>query len=82
VTRAVPLAAAATVLEAGLPAGLDVPWWCRSGMCRTRRARLTQGMVAMDQNFSLQPWEIEAGFLLTCQSRSTTSLVAVDYHAV
>jgi ring-1,2-phenylacetyl-CoA epoxidase subunit PaaE len=51
-------------------------------MCRTRRARLTQGMVAMDRNFSLQPWEIEAGFVLTCQSRSTTSLVAVDYHAV
>jgi ring-1,2-phenylacetyl-CoA epoxidase subunit PaaE len=39
-------------------------------------------MVTMDRNFSLQPWEIEAGFVLTCQSRPTTSLVAVDYDAV
>jgi ring-1,2-phenylacetyl-CoA epoxidase subunit PaaE len=82
VTREVPLAAGETVLEAGLRAGLDVPWSCRGGMCCTCRARLTEGMVKMDRNFSLQPWEIEAGFVLTCQSRPTTSLVAVDYDAV
>lgn len=82
VTREVPIAAGETVLDAGLRAGLDVPWSCRGGMCCTCRARLTGGEVAMDQNYSLQPWEIAAGFVLTCQSRPRTPLVAVDYDAV
>jgi ring-1,2-phenylacetyl-CoA epoxidase subunit PaaE len=71
-----------TVLEAGLRAGIDVPWSCRGGMCCTCRARVTEGAVEMDQNYSLQPWETEAGFVLTCQSRPRTPLVAVDYDAV
>lgn len=82
VTREVPMASGETVLEAGLRAGLDVPWSCRGGMCCTCRARLTEGEVAMDQNYSLQPWEIAAGFVLTCQSRPRTPEVAVDYDAV
>jgi len=82
VTREVPMAAGETVLEAGLRAGLDVPWSCRGGMCCTCRARLTEGTVVMDHNYSLQPWETEAGFVLTCQSRPTSPLLAVDYDAV
>jgi len=37
--------------------------------------------VAMEVNYSLQPWETEAGFVLTCQSRPKTATVAVDYDA-
>ena len=51
-------------------------------MCCTCRAKVTQGAVAMDVNYSLQPWETEAGFVLTCQSRPRTATVAVDYDAV
>lgn len=81
-TRELPMAEGETVLEAGLRAGIDVPWSCRGGMCCTCRARVTEGAVEMDQNYSLQPWETEAGFVLTCQSRPRTPLVAVDYDAV
>ncbi|TQF77869.1 2Fe-2S iron-sulfur cluster binding domain-containing protein [Elioraea sp. Yellowstone] len=81
-TREVPMAEGETVLEAGLRAGIDVPWSCRGGMCCTCRARVTAGAVEMDHNYSLQPWETEAGFVLTCQSRPRTPLVAVDYDAV
>lgn len=81
VTRAVPMAAGETVLEAGLRAGLDLPWSCRGGMCCTCRAKVTEGEVAMATNYSLQPWEIEAGFVLTCQSRPLGAAVAVDYDA-
>jgi len=81
VTREVPMAEGETVLEAGLRAGIDVPWSCRGGMCCTCRARVTEGAVAMDQNYSLQPWETEAGFVLTCQSRPRTASIAVDYDA-
>lgn len=81
VTRRVPMAAGETVLEAGLRAGLDLPWSCRGGMCCTCRAKVTQGEVEMATNYSLQPWETEAGFVLTCQSRPKGEHVVVDYDA-
>ena len=36
----------------------------------------------MAVNYALQPWELDAGFVLTCQSRPTTAAVTVDYDAV
>ncbi len=81
VTRIVPMAEGETVLEAGLRAGLDLPWSCRGGMCCTCRAKVTEGTVEMATNYSLQPWELEAGFVLTCQSRPTAGHVTVDYDA-
>lgn len=81
VTRDIPLLPGETVLEAGLRAGMDLPWSCRGGMCCTCRARLTEGTVDMLLNYSLQGWEIEAGYVLTCQSRPTTGHLALDYDA-
>jgi ring-1,2-phenylacetyl-CoA epoxidase subunit PaaE len=36
----------------------------------------------MDVNYALEPWEVDAGFVLTCQSRPTTPSLVVDYDAV
>jgi ring-1,2-phenylacetyl-CoA epoxidase subunit PaaE len=80
-TRRVPMAEGETVLEAGLRAGLDLPWSCKGGMCCTCRAKVTDGAVEMATNYSLQPWETEAGYVLTCQSRPTTATIAVDFDA-
>jgi ring-1,2-phenylacetyl-CoA epoxidase subunit PaaE len=33
----------------------------------------------MDMNYSLEPWEIEAGYVLTCQAHPVTPRVVVDY---
>jgi ring-1,2-phenylacetyl-CoA epoxidase subunit PaaE len=71
-----------TVLEAGERHEIDLPYSCRGGMCCTCRARLIEGAGAMDQNFSLEPWEEEAGFVLTCQFRPTTEKIALDYDAM
>jgi ring-1,2-phenylacetyl-CoA epoxidase subunit PaaE len=71
-----------TVLEAAVRHGLDLPYSCRGGMCCTCRAKVTEGAGRMDQNFSLERWEQEAGFTLTCQCRPTTPRIAVDYDAV
>ena len=71
-----------TIVEAGLRQGLEMPYSCRGGMCCTCRAKLVEGKVTMDQNFSLEPWEMQAGYVLTCQSRPTTREVAVDYDEV
>jgi ring-1,2-phenylacetyl-CoA epoxidase subunit PaaE len=35
--------------------------------------------VAMDVNYSLEPWELEAGYVLACQSRPLTPRVALDF---
>lgn len=68
-----------TVLEAAAREGVDLPHSCTGGMCCTCRARVTAGEVAMDQNYSLEPWELQAGFVLTCQSRPVKGPVAVDF---
>ena len=77
----VPVAEGEAVLDAAIRAGLDLPYSCRGGMCCTCRAKVTAGEVAMDVNYSLQPWETEAGFVLTCQSHPVTPQVVVDYDA-
>jgi ring-1,2-phenylacetyl-CoA epoxidase subunit PaaE len=68
-----------TIVEAGLRQGLEMPYSCRGGMCCTCRAKLVSGEVRMDRNFSLEPWELAAGYVLTCQSHPLTPKVAVDY---
>jgi len=71
-----------TLLDAAAAAGLDVPFSCTGGVCATCRAKVTDGVVEMAVNYALEPWELKAGFRLTCQSRPTTPCVAVDYDAV
>jgi ring-1,2-phenylacetyl-CoA epoxidase subunit PaaE len=75
----VPVFAGETIVAAGLRHGLEMPYSCRGGMCCTCRARLVSGEVTMDRNYSLEPWELERGFVLTCQSHPLTPKVAVDY---
>ncbi len=68
-----------SVLDAAMRAGLDLPFSCKGGMCSTCRAKVVEGSVAMTVNYSLDPWEIDAGFVLTCQALPTTPHVVIDY---
>jgi ring-1,2-phenylacetyl-CoA epoxidase subunit PaaE len=67
------------VLDVALNAGLDLPWSCKGGVCCTCRAKIMEGAVSMDKNFTLEPWETEQGFVLSCQARPTTNKVVVSY---
>ena len=67
------------VLDAALRAGLDLPFACKGGMCCTCRARLLQGEASMELNYSLEPWEMQAGYILTCQARPLTPRLVLDY---
>lgn len=67
------------VLDVALEAGLDLPWSCRGGVCCTCRAKVMEGSVQMDKNFTLEPWEMEQGFVLSCQARPTSDHVVVSY---
>jgi ring-1,2-phenylacetyl-CoA epoxidase subunit PaaE len=80
--REVPVAEGEAILDAALRAGVDLPFACKGGMCSTCRARLVEGKAKMDLNYSLEPWELEKGFVLTCQAKPVTGRVVVDYDQV
>jgi ring-1,2-phenylacetyl-CoA epoxidase subunit PaaE len=73
------MAADDRVLDIALDAGLDLPYSCKGGVCCTCRARVLEGQVQMDKNFTLEQWEIDKGFVLTCQARPVTPRVVVSY---
>lgn len=70
-----------TVLSAGQDAGLDLPFSCAGGMCCTCRCRIVEGSGEMAVNYSLQQWEIDAGFTLACQTRPTSEKLVLDFDA-
>jgi ring-1,2-phenylacetyl-CoA epoxidase subunit PaaE len=82
VTFELPIAAGEAIIDAALRAGRSLPYSCKGGMCCTCRARLLEGQVEMATNYSLQPWELQAGYVLTCQARPLTPRVVVDYDQV
>jgi len=68
-----------SVLDAALKQGADLPYACKGGVCCTCKARLLEGKVVMDENWGLEPDEVAAGFILTCQSHPTTERIVVDF---
>jgi ring-1,2-phenylacetyl-CoA epoxidase subunit PaaE len=77
-----PIASGQSVLAAALAAGLKAPYSCTGGMCSTCRARIVEGSATMTLNYSLEPWEIERGFTLTCQAVPTSPKLVIDYDAM
>jgi ring-1,2-phenylacetyl-CoA epoxidase subunit PaaE len=69
------------VLDATLAVRSDAPFACKGGVCGTCRAKVLDGSVRMDTNWALEPDEIRAGYVLTCQSHPTTPQVTLDFDA-
>jgi ring-1,2-phenylacetyl-CoA epoxidase subunit PaaE len=67
------------ILDAGIEAGADLPFSCKGGVCSTCRAKVVEGEVEMDVNYALEDYEIEAGYVLTCQSYPVTDKVVINY---
>jgi ring-1,2-phenylacetyl-CoA epoxidase subunit PaaE len=78
----VPVPEGISVIDAARAQGLELPFSCKGGMCCSCRARLVSGKAEMAVNYSLQPWEIAAGFILTCQARPLSPRLVLDYDAV
>ncbi|MFJ1456530.1 fatty acid desaturase [Nocardia sp. N2S4-5] len=75
----VDLAAGETVLESALKNDINAPYACLGGACGTCKARIITGAVSMEQNLALTAAEVDAGFILTCQSHPSTPTVAIAY---
>jgi len=69
----------ATVLEAAERIGMELPYSCRAGVCSTCRAKVTRGSAEMATNYALEPWEVQAGFILCCQARPTSGELDITY---
>ncbi|HEX8345945.1 MAG TPA: 1,2-phenylacetyl-CoA epoxidase subunit PaaE [Actinoplanes sp.] len=67
------------VLDAALRVRPELPFACKGGVCSTCRARVLDGAVTMARNFGLEPDEVAAGYVLTCQSTPVTDHLVVDY---
>ncbi|ROO53056.1 ring-1,2-phenylacetyl-CoA epoxidase subunit PaaE [Micromonospora sp. Llam0] len=69
------------VLDAALRVRSELPYACKGGVCSTCRAKIVDGAVTMARNYALEPDEVAAGYVLTCQSTPTTPTLTVDYDA-
>ena len=67
------------ILDAALAQGADLPYSCKGGVCTTCKAKLIEGKVEMEVNYGLEPDEVNAGFILTCQSHPRSEKVMVDF---
>jgi len=67
------------VLDAALKHRGELPYACKGGVCSTCRAKLVEGSVQMANNWALEPDELAAGYVLTCQSSPTSDELVVDY---
>ncbi len=67
------------ILDAAIKGGADLPFSCKGGVCCTCKAKVLEGEVRMDVNYALTPEEVEAGYILTCQSHPTTETLVVSF---
>lgn len=78
--RSFPMAPAdASVLAAAERAGVELPYSCRAGICATCRTKVKSGRAVMAHNIALEPWEVDAGFILCCQARPVTASLELTY---
>lgn len=68
-----------SILDAALRNGADLPYACKGGVCCTCRARVMEGEVEMEVNYALEHYEVEKGYVLTCQSHPRTERVVIDF---
>ena len=74
-------AEAGNILDSVRLAGLPAPFACKAGVCATCRAKIVSGEVEMAARYGLTDDEVDAGYILTCQSVPKSESVEVDYDA-
>ncbi len=70
-----------TLLDAAMRAGADLPFSCKGGVCSTCKAKVLEGEVEMEVCYGLEPDEIAAGYVLTCQTHPKSKRLVVSFDA-
>lgn len=68
-----------TILDAALDNAIDAPFACKAGVCSTCKCMVLEGEVEMVANHALEDYEVERGFILSCQSFPISDKIVVDY---
>ncbi|WP_432826732.1 1,2-phenylacetyl-CoA epoxidase subunit PaaE [Dactylosporangium sp. CA-092794] len=69
------------VLDAAQRVRPGLPFACKGGVCGTCRALVRSGTAHMRRNYALEPAEVAAGYVLTCQAIPESDTLLVDYDA-
>ena len=78
-TQTITMGKDTSILDAALENAMDAPYACKAGVCSTCRCRVIEGEVEMVANHALEDYEVEKGYVLSCQSFPLTDTVTVDY---
>lgn len=70
------------ILDAGLDAGLELPFTCKGGICGCCVGRIAEGQVdhsdIADLSFVLTDDEVKSGITMLCMSRPVSDVVRVE----
>lgn len=78
-TQTIAMSKDQSILDGALANNLDAPFACKAGVCSTCRCRVLEGDVEMLTNHALEDYEVEKGFVLSCQAHPLTDRVVVTY---
>ena len=67
------------ILQAGIDAGIDLPFSCKGGVCSTCKAKILEGEARMQLNYSLLDEEVSEGYVLTCQAHPKSERLVVSF---
>ncbi|PHR61123.1 MAG: phenylacetic acid degradation protein, partial [Robiginitomaculum sp.] len=68
-----------SMIDAAIENAVDVPFACKAGVCSTCKCKVIEGEVDMIANHALEDYEVEQGYVLSCQSYPLTDRVVLDY---
>jgi ring-1,2-phenylacetyl-CoA epoxidase subunit PaaE len=78
-TQTIEMSKDTTILDAAIANKMDAPFACKAGVCSTCRCRVLEGEAEMVSNHALEDYEVEKGYVLSCQAYPVTDKVVVDY---
>jgi ferredoxin len=67
------------LLDAGVQAGLDLPYMCLQGWCTTCAAKLLEGKVDQSESLRYYPQDEAAGYILPCSGRALSDVRMVTH---
>ena len=71
-----------SLLDAARQSNLDAPYSCLGGICSSCRCKIVEGSGEMEVNHSLEDYEVQAGFALSCQLRPTSEKITITYDEI
>ncbi len=70
---------ARSILDAGLDAGVAMPYSCCAGICTSCRAQVLDGSADPGEQDVLTPEELQSGYILCCQALPSSATLRLRF---